>query len=258
MGGLRTYTSITQLIETTKTGDVQAISLATLQAVVAVIALAGTIFAHPLGMLISTGNDIAIEIVKLISNLRQGEYEKALTNCLCIINNATYLTLCIHGGMELAAISFAVQVLVGLYHSQAEFRQGHYIEATGHLLMSMVRGTQFREQIQGIQARNEFRKNAAVCLNQTHNAVAGSSQHVETYNVGVATEGGFKFHVGVYGNGVTVVTCLDGPLVGCQGVYINGVIIAESCNAQWYSNYFVHYYVDGKVYTYANKQVIEF
>src|SRR6267154_232523 len=51
MGGLRAYTSITQLMESIKKGDTKDISLAMVQTAVSVIALAGTIFAHPLGML---------------------------------------------------------------------------------------------------------------------------------------------------------------------------------------------------------------
>ena len=64
----------------------------------------------------------------------------------------------------------------------------------------------------------------------------------ETFAVSVQYLSGYLFHVADYFDGTRVVTCLDGPLVGLQGISINGVQIAESYDVTWLSNYFVHYY----------------
>ena len=153
MGGLRTFTCINQLLASIKNGNSEKIPYAMLQTTIAAIALAGTVFAHPLGMLISTGHDLIIETVHLIDNLHKGEYQKAMENCLNIINNALYLALFLHGGLEIAIASLAMQILIGLYHSQAEFSKGNYIEAVGHLGMALVRGNQLAGQAQMLQLK---------------------------------------------------------------------------------------------------------
>lgn len=265
-GGLRSYTAITQLMESFSGGNSHDISFALLQTIVSVMALAGTIFAHPIGMMISTGNDLVLELTRLIGNLKEGKYEEAITNCLAIINNVTYLALFLHGSLELAAASFAIQVLVGLYHSQSEFRKGHYIEAGSHLLMSIVRGGQLTEQIKVIQFRNEFQQHAQTCLSKVDETTSltkaefntvGVPRTYETYNVGVISTGGYNFHVAVYNDGTSIITCLDGGMRGYQAVAVNGIQVDESYNVQWYGSFFVHLYPNGKVTSYSNRQVAE-
>src|SRR5207237_1398579 len=66
MGGMRTVTSVAGLLESIKGAQPVNISLAVLQTGIAVIALASTLFAHPLGMVISTTQDLVIEFNHLI------------------------------------------------------------------------------------------------------------------------------------------------------------------------------------------------
>jgi phosphatidylserine/phosphatidylglycerophosphate/cardiolipin synthase-like enzyme len=150
-GGLRTYTSAAQLLEAIQAGEAKEIAFAMAQTAISVLALAGTIFAHPVGMLISTGNDLILEVVDLIQNLQKGEYEKAAINCLNIINNALYLALFLNGGIELTIVSLALQILIGVYHARGEFLKGNFIEAAGHLGMCLVRGSQIIEQAKMLQ-----------------------------------------------------------------------------------------------------------
>lgn len=154
MGGLRTFTSVMQLLESIKQGgNAQDIPYNLLQTTIAVVALAGTIFAHPLGMVISTIHDLTVEVTQLVYHLKKGEYGKAMGSYLGIVNNALYLTLFLHGGLEIAVASLVIQGLTGLYHSQAEFRKGHYIEGLGHLLMSIIRGNQLVDQSKILQTK---------------------------------------------------------------------------------------------------------
>ena len=151
MGGLRTYTCASQLFAVIQSGNKEQIPYELLQTTIAVISLAGTIFAHPAGMLISTGHDLIKDVVRLIDHLQKGEHQQAMESCFSIINNALYLSLFLHGGLELAIASLAVQILLGLYNSRAEFMKGNYIEAVGHLGMSLVRGNQLAGQAQMLQ-----------------------------------------------------------------------------------------------------------
>ncbi len=153
MGALRTYTCGSQLFACIKSGNTSEIPYQLLQTAIAVIALAGTIFAHPVGMFISTGYDLIMDVARLINHLQKGEYQQAMECCFSIISNALYLSLFLHGGVELAIASLAVQILLGLYHSRAEFLKGNYIEAVGHVGMALVRGNQLAAQAQMLQMK---------------------------------------------------------------------------------------------------------
>jgi hypothetical protein len=158
MGGLRTVTSISQLISALKEGNAQAIKYAMLQTAIAVIALTATIIAHPLGMLISTAHDLMIEVSQLASHLRSGEQRKAMENCLHIVSNALYLALFLQGGLGIALAFLAVQILLGLYHSCGEFRRGNYLEGVGHFAMAVIRGTQLSGQLKALQPKEPPKK----------------------------------------------------------------------------------------------------
>ncbi|HSX04690.1 MAG TPA: endonuclease/exonuclease/phosphatase family protein [Rhabdochlamydiaceae bacterium] len=149
-GGLRVFSCGSQLTVIIRQGDAQEVASQLLQTAIAVIALAGTIFAHPLGMLITTTHDILIELYHLLDNLKQGEYEKAVLNCANIVNNVLYFALFVNGGIEIAAASLAMQVIIGAYHAREEFNKGqdHYLEAAGHLLMTIIRANQLRVQLE--------------------------------------------------------------------------------------------------------------
>ncbi len=95
---------------------------------------------------------------------------------------------------------------------------------------------------------SEFRPcEEVVCKGQTFVA----------YVVEVCFSGGFSFHVADYSDGTRIVTCLDGPMLGHQGIAFNGVQIGGSTKVTWFANYFVHSYPTGKVVSYENKQIIE-
>jgi hypothetical protein len=85
--------------------------------------------------------------------------------------------------------------------------------------------------------------------------VKGSS--VTTHAASVVAFGGYLFHVADYTDS-RIVTCLDGGMIGCQTVFINGVEISRSYNVTWYNNYFVHKHSWGTIYSYPNKQVAKF
>lgn len=163
MGSMRSITSIQQLFQSENQPE---FSCSLIQTTIAIIALAGTIFAHPIGMFVSTGNDLVMDVAHLVSHLREGAGEAALGDFLAIINNAFYLALFFHGGLELAVVSLALQMLNGLYHTQAEFKKDNYIEAIGHLGMFFVRGKQFVDQTS--QLRQKWKNKSTQIVLKTH------------------------------------------------------------------------------------------
>ena len=153
MGTARVWTSASQLVESINQGNTKDASYHTLQTTIAALSLAGTFFAHPIGMILTTGQDLIIEAANLNRYLRDGEYQKAVESCLKIINNSLYLGSFLHGGIELTIASLAMQIVLGIYQAQAEFRDGRYLEGSGQLLMVVMRGTQLAGQVKILQMK---------------------------------------------------------------------------------------------------------
>lgn len=153
LGGLRSFTSISHFLSDIQNGSLKENSYAAFQALISVIALFGTILAHPLGMLITTVHDCAIDSFSIGKHLFKGDFIGALGSSANLLNNTLYLALFLHGGLEIAIASLAMQILLGLSHSIGEFKKGNYLEASGHLLMGMIRGNQMMGQVQVLQRK---------------------------------------------------------------------------------------------------------
>ncbi len=160
-GSFRVITSVSDIISDLSKGNTKEIPQHLLQTTIAVISLAGTLFLHPLGMLITTGHDLIIELISLAQHLQAGDYEKALVSCANILNNALYLALICGGGIKLSIASLALQILLGLYHSKGEFQNGNYLEGVGHLLMAVIRGGQMGSQAHSLY-QDTLRERAAI------------------------------------------------------------------------------------------------
>jgi hypothetical protein len=161
MGSLRVISNLSTLYSLSQQGNTENLPYQLLQTAIAITALAGTILAHPIGMFITTGHDIIIEITNLAGCLQNGEYFKAAESSANILNNVLYLSMCLTGGLELSIASLAMQILIGLYHSQEEFKKGKWIEGSSHLLMAGIRSKQLHVQLQAldfqIRLKNKLR-----------------------------------------------------------------------------------------------------
>lgn len=151
LGTLRTCTSIAQTIDSLGKGDIKNVCYGLLQTTISAAAIAGTIFAHPAGMLISTTHDLLIETCQLIHHLQNNKPKEALNSCLNLFNNALYLSLFMYGGLELSILSLAGQILLGLYHAHNEYRSGRWLEAAGHIGMAAVRSNQLLSQAHALR-----------------------------------------------------------------------------------------------------------
>lgn len=156
MGGLRTVNSFANLMYAVEYGDRKIIFNQSIQTTVAVVSLAATVFAHPLGMLITTGQDLLIDLSKLARQVHEGDYKLAAETCLSILNNSLYLALFLHGGLEISIASLGTQILMGLYRAQGEFKAGRYLEGAGHVAMAMIRGNQMSQQIKVLQFQRKM------------------------------------------------------------------------------------------------------
>lgn len=156
MGAVRVWSSTSQLVSDIRAGNVGIISFQTIQTTVTIIALASTIFAHPLGMIVTTSQDIILELGDLIKAIQRRDLEASLTSLLKIANNTFYLALICRGGLELSIVSLVMQAITLLISSRDEFKKGNTLEACGNLLMSGIRLHQGYSQFKTLQRQWEI------------------------------------------------------------------------------------------------------
>jgi hypothetical protein len=187
MGAVRVYTSANQLISDIHSGDFKKISFDVLQTTISVVALASTIFAHPVGMIITTSQDIIFELIDLIHSLQSGNSEAALVSLTKITNNAFYLALICCGGLELSIASFAIQAITLMVSSRDEFKKGRELEGCGNLLMAAVRLNQGYSQFKLLQRQWEIEETIKrIVVGELHEKWQFPSDHLP---VGVEVDG---------------------------------------------------------------------
>ncbi len=151
-GALRVYTNVTALMESVKQKDADKAAYQCVQTMIATAAFAGTVIAHPFGMVLTTANDLVIDVAQLGIYLKRKDYEKVMERCGKIANNALYLAFILDGGVKLAIGSLASQALLGLYETQKEWKAGNWLEVAGHLGMTLARCRQLQVRVKSLQA----------------------------------------------------------------------------------------------------------
>lgn len=124
-----------------------------LQRGIAVVALAGTIFQHRIGMVVTTVQDIVLEVNALRSHKN---WEDASKSLIKIFNHLVYLSLISRGGLELSIVSLMLQGVVNLLNSRDEFQKGRWIEGCSNLMMAAVRLKQTHSQVQQLKRNWEI------------------------------------------------------------------------------------------------------
>ena len=158
LGGTRVISSVAQMITAIHAQDSTAIGRSALEVAIAVTALACSILAHPLGMLVTTSYDMIINVIQLTKAIQDKDYKKAAEIGLHLVSNAVYLSCFLVGSLELSIASIGIQIFIGLYSSCDEFKKGNYLEGCAHLLMSGIRGNQMYGQVQILEYKNAFEK----------------------------------------------------------------------------------------------------
>ncbi len=255
-GGARSIASIAQLADAIAKGNSEEINATMLQTAISTGAFVCTIFAHPLGMLITTGNDLAVNFRELLNAAEKKEYRKVAEISASALNNVLYLGIFFTGAFEFTIAAYSVQVLLGLYHSSGEFKKGNYLEAGGHLLMAGIRTHQLHSQIGALRMKWEsdglFKKIKAFQSGSTarstakiatgglavvHNqktqlrsslnpgsktsTVSAKNVNAAGYELAYKTElvkyQGCDLHIGYYANNTNIISVVNG-----NGVYITG------------------------------------
>lgn len=120
---------------------------------IAITALAATIFQHRIGMVLTTIQDVIIEINKI---QKAKSWEEVAKSLIKIFNNLVYLALIARGGLELSILAFMMQTVVNLIQSRDEFKKGNLIEGFANLLMAGIRLHQSHTQYQQLKRNWEI------------------------------------------------------------------------------------------------------
>lgn len=149
MDSIRTFCSFSELLEKKDAKKIFNIAIA-------ISALAGTIFMHPLGLCISTLNNLGIDINFLITQLHLGNTEEVLSSLLSIAENFFYLGTMLVGSIEVIALSILLNMAIEIVRSRKELKNGNFLEASSHLLMSFVRFFQAAPFIEKIAYKHDL------------------------------------------------------------------------------------------------------
>lgn len=104
----------------------------------------------PVGLLITTCQDILINLGEVNTLLNQNQTKAAYEKIAQMTISLLYLGLFFSGSLELLVVSLFLQVLWTGYNSVDEFEKANYLEAFAHLLMTFVRGHQLALKVQAL------------------------------------------------------------------------------------------------------------
>lgn len=127
-------------------------------AVFATTALAATFFKHPLGMILTTAQDLSLELTELYNALKTNDPQKIKEHCLNAINHILYLIIFLKGGLELVILSLILQTVVALYRSYHAHLAGDRFKLVLQLLTVAFRCNQLRGQINLLNLTRELVK----------------------------------------------------------------------------------------------------
>lgn len=182
--GLGAARTIATLRECFAAEDFQKLSWALFNTSLAIASVAGTILLHPLGMLITTLNDIGVNIHDIYRAISRGEMYEAGKTAMRIANNTFYLSMMLIGSIELQLASLTLQVLIEGSSSYEEFNKGNILEMIGHIGMSMVRMNQSYAQF-GMLQRQKASNLEVTCIKkgQWHPALGSLKEQHKDYLV---------------------------------------------------------------------------
>jgi endonuclease/exonuclease/phosphatase family metal-dependent hydrolase len=125
---------------------------------ISVIAFTSTLLHHRIGIIVTTIQDILIEINTIAQKIRESSIslEEILKSLFKILNHLIYLALISVGGLEISIAAFLMQAIISLIQSRDEFKKGRWIEGFAHLLMAGIRVHESYLQYQQLERKWEI------------------------------------------------------------------------------------------------------
>jgi hypothetical protein len=144
-GSIQTVLSIKELVESIQEDNVDRKKIASKCAATcfSTLCVAGTLFAGPAAMLLTSGQEIFQEVHALAKHIENKENDKALESCKILANHILYSLMLLGGGSQVAFAYFGIQALTAFRQAMLEYKKENYITASGHALMALMRSYEF-------------------------------------------------------------------------------------------------------------------
>jgi hypothetical protein len=133
------YGSTYQLIIHIPSKDCKKISFYAVETTIAVIALASTIFNHPIGRILTTSKDTISKLSTLAKAIEKGDTEGALVSLIKIINNGFSIAVICNCGIQISMASLGMKTITLIISSIDEFKKDRLLEGYGDLLMTAIK-----------------------------------------------------------------------------------------------------------------------
>jgi len=161
---IRSYSTYNELMNTKNIYNV-------IRALIAVTALAGTYFMHPLGLCISSTYDMGIDFYSFLACVYQSEYQQALSCLISSSHHLIYLGTMVVGSIEIIALSLLINMAIELIKSKKELNKQRWLEFSAYLLMSLVRFSQALPCIDKVAIKYNRGKQVTKNLKSTVNTI---------------------------------------------------------------------------------------
>lgn len=161
LGSARVITTFSEMLAAVKEKDSCLIKRALLKLIVTTTAVAYSILEHPFSTLITTSQDIAVNLANLASALQKEDYKEAAKALLSLTNNLLYLISFYSISLELCIVSIGCQILVNVSDSAEQWQKGNRLESFAGFLMALIRSKQMLDQIKLLKYKFEVENSLA-------------------------------------------------------------------------------------------------
>lgn len=127
-----------------------------IQAALAAMSVAATVFSFQVGLLVTTIADIGTSLATIMNYLKKNEYQKAIGEAIQVASSMLYLSMMLTGSLELTLASILLQGALSFYQAREEWKAGRLPEFFAKLAMGMLRFNQATQYVEQIKQRNAF------------------------------------------------------------------------------------------------------
>jgi hypothetical protein len=158
LGALRSVTHLQSIVEGIQQEDLSKVSIGAIQLLFTLSALALVItalvtpyFNPSTSLLLFGADDIIGNVIELVKGIKSGDKKQIIESISHLISSLLYIAFISFGHIEILATCMLLQIAVNLHKTIDEFKRGHYLEGTCHLITSALILSQVIPQMRVIE-----------------------------------------------------------------------------------------------------------
>lgn len=140
LGVAKTYVIITDLKKCCQAHDMKGACKNVVIGAFVVSTVALSILMPPVGLILSTGVQLVMDVHALAYAIWDGNGVEALKALLRIAHSGIYIAAAVYALPELIALSILMQGALELYRSKENFAKGEFVEGFANIALSIIRG----------------------------------------------------------------------------------------------------------------------